>query len=312
MLTQEEIDFYIQFKTMIIYPNKRLCPNKAVSYPISQYNPFLWIANGNTEFSAFCIDGFIINKEKKVNGIFQKLEYKGAIRSIEIEEIIDFMGEQNLISSIKLAKQTKTLYRLFVWPFNFPQGYSDTEAFIQSFDLDISPSGKGIVVNRKLNITLLQLSAGIEKLRGSSFNSVKPLKVGTSFVECYLANNTFNPWPGDADAILFSNTLNVPSHIIEFKTHNIDKPTEDEFIGKYGTEDWRRFDVLFNLQNNLYVNTGYKPKILYIAWGTKNIPNHKNIKIDVIEKGATLSTQVFPKPHYDIFCPDLFDLISIL
>lgn len=297
---------------MIIYPLKRLCPKKVVSNPICPYNPFLWIANGNTEFSAFCIDGFIIDNKKNVNGLFQKLEYKGTIRSIEIEEIIGFMGEQNLISSIKLAKQTKCPYRLFVWPHDFPKGYSETEAYIQSFDLDISASEKEIIVNRKLDITLLQLAAGIKTLRGHSFSKVKSLLVGTSFVECHLANNTFNPWPGDADAILFSNTSNLPSHIIEFKTHNLDKPTENEFIGKYGAQDWRRFEVLYNLQDNLQKNTGYKPKILYIAWGTKEIHNHKNIKIDVIENGVILSTQLFPKPNYDVFSPDLFELISKL
>ena len=109
----------------------------------------------------------------------------------------------------------------------------------------------------------------------------------------------------------FSNTLNFPSHIIEFKTHNIDKPVEKEFVGKY-PEDWRRFDVLYNLQDNLHKNTGYKPKILYIAWGTKNVPNHNDLKIDVIESGAILSTQVFPKPNYNVFSPDLFELISSL
>lgn len=101
---------------MLLIPNKRLRPKQSVSYPISPCNPFLWIAHGNAVFSAFCIDGFIINKEKNVNGIFQKLEYQGGIRDIDIEEIIRFMDEQNLMSAINFSKQTGSPYRLFVWP----------------------------------------------------------------------------------------------------------------------------------------------------------------------------------------------------
>ena len=297
---------------MLIYPKKRLCPKQSVSYPISSHNPFLWVARGNAAFSAFCIDGFIVNGAKKVNGIFQKLEYQGAIRSIEIQEIIHFMGLDNVIAAIKFAKQTTSRYKIFVWPLNFPEGYSADSPLIQMFDLDISEDQKQVVLLRKLDINIKYLATGIQSLRGFSFSSVKTLSVATSNVECFLANNTSNPWPGDLDAVLFSHAINAPSHILEFKTHNVDKPTENEFIGKYGVQDWRRFDVLFDLQNNLHVNTGHKPKILYIAWGTKNVPNHKNIKIDVIEKGKILSTHVFPKPDYDTFNPALFNFISSL
>lgn len=301
---------------MLLIPNKRLCPKQSVPYPISPYNPFLWIADGNAAFSAFCIDGFIINKEKNVNGIFQKLEYQGGIRDIHIQEIIGFMGEQNLISAINFSKQTGSPYRLFVWPFDFPKGYGATDAYIQSFHLDVSDSQGKVILHKKTHITLNQLAEGIQKLRGFGFNNVKPLLVGTSFVECFLANNrlnnTLNPWPGDIDAVVYSNSLNVPSHIIEFKTHNMDKPTEHESIGKYGEQDWRRYDVLFDLQDNLHRKTGHKPKVVYVAWGTKNVDNHKHIKIDVIERGCIISTQLFPKPHYDTFSPALFERITTL
>ncbi len=297
---------------MLLLPNKRICPEQSVAYPVCPYNPFLWIAKGNTEFSSFCIDGFIVNGGKKVASIFQKLEYQGDIRDIKTKEITDFLGKQNLISAINFSKQVDSIYRIFVWPFDFPKSYAKTDAYIQSFHLDISPLQNEIILRKKTNITLNQLSEGIKQLRGFSFSSVKPLLVGTSFVECFLANNTFNPWPGDVDAVIYSNKLNAPSHIIEFKTHNVNTPIENESIDKYGKQDWRRYDVLFDLQDNLHRKTGHKPKILYIAWGTKKIDNHKNIKIDVIEKGRIISTQLFEKPNYEEFSSTLFELITTL
>ncbi len=129
-------------------------------------------------------------------------------------------------------------------------------------------------------------------------------------MECYLANNTTNPWPGDIDTLLFNHTTGRFDAIIEFKTHNIDSPIENERIGKYGQEDWRRFNVLFDLIDNCYHRLGYWPKLFFIVWGTnEHSTHHDKIKIDLIERDKIVGSTLFPRPGYNVFSQDLFDLL---
>ncbi len=165
-------------------------------------------------------------------------------------------------------------------------------------------------IERYKRINLYQLEQGIRKLRGFSFNKVKDLYIASSNVECHLANTTLNPWPGDIDTLLFNHKTQRFEAIIEFKTHNMDKPIEYEGVDKYGKKDWRRFKVLFDLMDNFNSRFGYKPKLFYIVWGTDaRSAHHTNIKIDVIERNQVISTALFPRPNYNVFSQEMFDLL---
>src|SRR5690606_12642801 len=144
--------------------------------------------------------------------------------------------------------------------------FDSERPLIHSFKLN--STGDQLQIENQSKINLDRLEKGIRKLRGFSFSRVKNLNSASSNVECHLANNTTNPWPGDIDAIIFNNITQRFDAIIEFKTHNIDTPIQNERIGKYGQEDWRRFNVLFDLIDNFHKRYGYKPKLFFIVWGT--------------------------------------------
>lgn len=277
-------------------PQRRICPEKKVRFEISAMNPFEWIRLNNSNYVFNEIDGYIIN-EKGVNGVFIKYESKKQtdISSKHALELIN----QNL-AALKLADLLKCPFRIMIWPEDYPNDYDIESKLICSID------NNGIT--KKINFK--QLEDGIKVLRGFSFSNAKNLLTASSFVECYLANNTGNPWPGDLDGLLFDKQSNLFTALIEFKTHNIDSPTNNEYIGKYSEQDWRRFDVLFKIQDEIEKHQGLRPKLFYIVWGTKEIENHKYIKIDTLDNKKIVSTELIERPPFDIFSDTLFNMIK--
>ena len=277
-------------------PNRRICPGKTLRFEISKLNPFAWIQIDNADYIFNELDGYIVN-DNRVNGIF--IKYETSIKNeITTSDILPLLDANQ--SALKLSELLNCPFRLFIWPEDYPKGYDLSEPHITAVD------SKGNM--KKINIT--HLAEGIRKLRGYQFSNPKNLLSANSYVECYLANKTRNPWPGDLDGILFDKKNGVFTSLIEFKTHNIDSPTMDEYIGKYSAQDWRRFEVLFKVQDQIEKYQNFKPNLYYIVWGTKNIPNHQMIKIDTLSNGKVEKSELIERPQFGVYSESLFKLIK--
>ena len=295
---------------ILLIPDNRVCPNKTTRYPVTGINPILWIKTDNVDYRVVSIDGFIVTNQNKVNGIFKKFEYRSSTvnNEITVEAINSVFSE----SEIRLVKNFSEVMNCelytFIWPEDFPDGYDLSSKLIHSYTFNFFRDQLSIKTHKLISIA--ELEDGIRKLRRYSFSAVKNLNSASSNVECYLANNTLNPWPGDIDTIIYDRIKKQYVAIVEFKTHNIDSPIEKEHIGKYGEQDWRRFNVLFDLTDNFNARLGYRPKLFFIVWGTNpELANHSNIKIDLIERGKVLRSFLFPRPNYNQFSEDLFRFI---
>ena len=64
------------------------------------------------------------------------------------------------------------------------------------------------------------------------------------------------------------------------------------------------------MQDEIYKTQNVRPKLFYIAWGTKDIPNHENIKIDLIGKNEVIKTKTMKRPIFGKFSIELFNEIS--
>lgn len=292
---------------ILLIPGNRICPNKATKYPVTGINPMLWIRVVNEDYTVVSVDGFIVTNQNRVNGVFKKFEYRSDGVSDEIS--IDAINSVFLESEVRLIKDFSEVmncgFYLFIWPEDFPRGYNLSSELIHLYTFYVNKDELAIKTHKLISIS--ELEKGIRRLRGYSFSVVKNLNSASSNVECYLANNTHNPWPGDIDTIIYDRVQKQYLAIVEFKTHNIDSPIEEEHIGKYGDQDWRRFNVLFDLIDNFHAKLGYRPKLFFIVWGTNSQSvNHNNIKVDLIERKRVLRSILFPRPNYNQFSDDLF------
>lgn len=295
---------------ILLTPLSRVCVGKSTKYPVTEYLPLLWIKPQGEKYTVVNIDGFIIDKNHSVNGIFKKAEFISEFENEEFTpESIFQLITQNEFKVIKsFASTFETDIHTFIWPKDFPTRYSVSDKLIYSLKFDFKDAE--IAVSSVKKISLQELEKGISILRGFSFKNVKNLNSSSSNVECYLANNTTNPWPGDLDAIIFDNTEEKFIALLEFKTHNIDTPIENEHIGKYGQEDWRRFDVLFDLIDNFQAKLKHSPKLFFIVWGTNlHSKNHRKIKVDLLQRNKILRTEYLDRPAFNEFSENLFSLL---
>lgn len=287
-----------------------VCPNQKVRFPISKVNPLKWIELIKENHMVFDVDGFIIDRFKKPSGNFSRFEIDSRdphdLEKNDLIEVIINNFPNKIKGNIVFSKILNTDHWVIVTIKDFPKGYEQNCRGILSLNFQLIDNR--IILKSKKFLTLNQMEQGIKKLRKMSFSKVKPLKSAPSHLSCYLNNQTLNPFPGDLDGIVIRD--NIIRSLIEFKTHNIDSPIEDENIGKYGPQDWRRFNVLYSLQEEIYKVQNVKPKLFYIAWGTKDIPNHENIKIDLIGKNEVIKTKILKRPIFGEFSIELFNEIS--
>lgn len=295
---------------ILLIPEKRVCPGKETRYPITRFNPIHWIKTHDADFIVTGIDGFIVTNENKVNGIFKKFEYieEDPNEPILTEAIQRVYSESENWLVHNLSEVLNCRSYTFFWPLKFPVGYNINSKVIHFYLFNYE--GKNLQIKTHKLISLKDLENGIKRLRGFSFSKVKNLNSSSSNVECFLANHTKNPWPGDIDAVIYYRQKNKYAAFIEFKTHNIDTKTSHEHIGKYGQQDWRRFDVLFDLLDNFKAKLGYKPKLFFIVWGSDpNNANHADLKIDCIERNKIIKSSLFPRPEHNQFSRELFEFI---
>lgn len=295
----------------LIQPRRRVCEGKTTKYPVNPNDPFLWLKRNDKDFSVVSIDGYIVNQSKNINGIFKKLEFEytsgNELNEITIDDLLQAINVQELILFQKLAETFNCVNRIFLWPKDFPKNFDHKSKVVISISLGKNDSGD-IYIRNQIIGTIGNLEAMIAKLRGFSFKSVKNLLSAETNMECYLANATGNPWPGDIDSIIFSKKTNEFVSIIEFKTHNGPSEVSNEHIGKYGDQDWRRFEVLYSIKEKLkQVNKSTSPSIFFIVWGSRDLASHNYIKIDLIDNNKVLQTSLISRPVFGKYSSDLFD-----
>lgn len=292
----------------IFKPTRRTCPGKTVKYPITQLKPESWLNNSGETFTFSSLDGYVIDKSGKVTAFMDRFEFDGSYedRHNFVKSLLDRFGNE-IRTNLKLATQLNIPYRVFLWSKDFPHKDELHERKIIVFLPELI--NNEVDLSHAKWINLKGLEAGIKKYRGRSYNAVKSLKSANSNVECYLANQTKNPWPGDIDGLIVDKSSGLVKSIIEFKTHNIDSPIEEQFIGKYGKQDWRRFEVLYSLQDSIQSALGHRPKLFYMVWGTGDYTNHRHLKIDEIVNGQSVNSTTFVRPEFGAFSPELFDIL---
>lgn len=268
----------------IIFPKYKICPDCKLkgNSPSSPAEPPLDRFKECLPFEMFItsFEGVSINfKKKKVTRFFRLYEYiknnEAGKKKVfaDISKWLDHNPDPRLIINKEIAFNTKCNLSFVFVPANYP--YEETNVFSELSSCPI------IVATYHLDGRLEILAYSIEsfcksvrELRGGKFfEHRKKLKVARTYFECYLSNKTKDPWPGDIDALICKRVDGKyrPFMLVEFKTHNLNTPIEEEETFKYFKEDKRRLNALSIIQNALKVN------FIYIIWNR----NDSKIKIEI-------------------------------
>ncbi len=280
----------------IVRPSMQVCPGKRTQYPPVQRGPINWIRRALPEdYKAIDFDGFSVSRTRIVTRLLLLREFVVDNNPVQNDVNIDEEDIEYLLNDIRspnglwparvdFARQLGVDIDVVLCPRDYPVDthHGDTIYYIAGA---IDEQNSEVI-----NMDLDDLQQRIRALRGRSFDRPKNLNAAKTKLECWLANNTGDPWPGDLDGVLMLN--GEPLCILEFKTHNLNTPIQDERIGKYGKEDWRRFYVLYSLQQSL----GNIP-ILFVVWGE----NHGEIKIDkIVENDRLDSSSIINKNEQEL------------
>lgn len=276
-------------------PKLSLCPNKKTKYPPTNINPLYhinaYLIKMKSDIIGINYDGYIVNKSSKEITHFLLLrEYDASCNLRDIwQSVFDEMlcGNRLCQARIAIANDMNIPFSIFLIPEDYPYLNQDKTALIINNITDCC----NIPRNHFMISNMREFISFINNFRGGPFKyKAKGLSAANTKFECYLANEYgYTPFPGDLDGLLIRD--NRALAILEFKTHNLDTPIEDQYLGQYGKEDWRRIEVLHNLKEYLNV------PIYVIFWG----PKHSNVKIDkIIKLGEVKDSRVvnwgtFPK-----------------
>ncbi len=276
-----------------------ICPNQQTRYrPMG--NTFISdVMNtintlDNSQIKAASIDGYIVDIHGNVTRLLLKREF-----SFEQYEGFNQIAEnKNIFLEFDEIKVLKEGYRLLASQLGCGIDFLFIPWSYPYEDLDNDPDKAYMVLYRieppPLNsakfefISANEYAARINTFRERSFRNSKPLKVASTYLECYLANDDKseekNPFAGDIDLFVYQGEKS--KLIIEFKTHNLTTPIADEYFNKYATQDERRIQVLVDLAN------ATDSKVLFVFWGVK----HNEVKVQLISKDRNvISQEVFEK-----------------
>jgi hypothetical protein len=295
----------------ILKKNGRVCPNKKTKYPPAVDSPANWIrAINNQNLHVFDIHGYTISYGK-VTKIMYLFEYlKDTLdEPFDVHGAIKKTKQNKLIPFIKLfSEQLKVDIDIVFIPYEYPSAvgsYSYKEKLLYSNNLEHITYVKNILkeTTKIIKYSLDEFKVVIHNLRGYSYKKVKNLKSADTLLECYMANETYDPWPGDLDGVLYEGERLIA--ILEYKTHNLPTPIDQQGIGKYPDEDKRRFKVIQNLQVQLKTDT----PLIYIVWGEK----HDLIKMDkimTVNNQARVVNTILVKKENNSFVEKLLKLIK--
>ncbi len=211
-----------------------VCPNQEVRYPPTQDSPTSWLRGKVSGLDVITIHGYIVDIKNKISALFLKAEFDescGVNTNDLTERYVNYDGWALLK---KLSEVINCPVNLLLIPHNFPyssndENYHDSKCIHYYEDIIHLKFDKGSL------ISLVDVKNILATLRQRNFKYSKPLKSSLSYFECYLANDGYenkSPWPGDIDGVLFFNGHHRA--ILEYKTHNLRSPINNEYIGKYG------------------------------------------------------------------------------
>ena len=115
----------------------------------------------------------------------------------------------------------------------------------------------------------------------------KGLILGTSTLECYLANEKKDEgaaWPGDADLVLVDSNF-TPQAIIEFKKHTLKTPIADQKLSNYyrrgnnWSPDGRKYNRLAMLRDYLSGNAPLPMIVVYFP----TLTSINQVKLERVE-----------------------------
>lgn len=247
-----------------------------------------------SQIKAASIDGYIVDVHRNVTRLLLKREFCFE----KNEDFNQIVANKTLFLEIEEIKFLKEGYRLLASQLSCGIDFLFIPCAYPYQDLDNDPDKPYMVLYKieppPLNSAKFQFisandyAARINSFRGRSFRNSKPLRVASSYLECYLANDDKseekNPFAGDIDLFVYQGGKS--KLIIEFKTHNLNTPIADEYFNKYATQDERRIQVLIDLAN------ATDSKVLFVFWGER----HNEVKVQLISKDRNvISQEVFEK-----------------
>ncbi len=273
------------------------CPGEKAGIS-SEPLPFEWIKNSLPQkYVIVDFDGGVVNfLYKKVTAFFIKKEFVfDNLEDITDEKIIELYNaehDERLLERCNISQILDVPLFFISWPKDYPE-HSYSEIPKPVFIFQITQQDNKINIKKINQGTVKDLEDFIFSYRQWRIPRVKSLLISKTHMECHL-NKTSSPWPGDYDGVIFEKDSQKVLGILEFKTHNLDTPIEDQSITKYSTADVRRFKPLHYLQKNLMVKQYVLPSILYVIWGTKK--HHTKIKIQKFDDQKILAEEYVDSP----------------
>ena len=291
--------------------NLIVCPDQAVSNPPSKCIPLHWLRSEKTdEVKIFDVDGYIVDFiGQKVTSFFIKREYSfddiNELNEETLTKTLETDEQEELKDVLSLSTKIKIPTYVFFWPNNYPfEEYKEIEKPVYIFEMKLEQREIIFIPIEKGDKNSVQKF--IAKERNFSFKFVKPLKISKSYMECYLSK-TSDPWPGDLDGIIQLKKNNKITALLEFKTHNLESPIEDERVDKYQEQDLRRFKVISYLQRQIGELQDDMPPILFIVWGHKQ--QHQKIKIQAIKNLQIEKEEIIDSPMYNFDYKSFYEKI---
>jgi len=280
----------------------RLCPNRHTKYPPASCHPFSWMRDNMPAGTITDIDGFTIDENKEnVTGLIQKREYdvKDYNSVLDGEVVADSIFQVEKEKEWKLRYTISTILDvplyLALWPIDYPiKKANETSNPVVVYNIGLK--NENLHFRTEFIGDTNELTGFIRKLRnGRSFRSIKPLAVASTRMECYLAMNTNDPWPGNLDAAIWNKEKKIITAIIEFKTHNYPQyGIPSQRFGQWKGDE-RRYRALDIMQKHLGAKSE-KPKFIYIIWGTDK--SHTEIKLQSIENLKASNDKYIKRPEF--------------
>ncbi|MHB8355462.1 MAG: hypothetical protein ACYDDQ_02090 [Vulcanimicrobiaceae bacterium] len=270
----------------------------------------------------FPLSGYTVRTtDKAITAVFEKCQYNldpGETFGSTPFPIASLLTRERIKGAAGFADLLGIPFQLFSWASDLPPPFPrPTETLLSIYETAIRGGGAGLTAGPTNQMSIHGLRVMLRTYRGP-LNKIRALNSAASRLECYLAgtpasDGLYDPWPGDLDAMVFDAVENKVTALVEFKTHNLDKPTSEEWFGQYYTQDAYRADVLFHLRDAIAAKQGQASNLYYVVWGTGSYANHQNLKVTRLTDRANLrgtSVDTIARPAFGNFSHALFDHVT--
>lgn len=279
----------------------KLCPKASKpDFPPVPCYPFFWMRENIEVGSITDIDGFVINEDKgRVTALMQRREYYPKdYDSVSDENLVlnSILKSENKLEWVRrciLSETLKVPLYLVLWPEDYPAKEVDIAKPVIVYE--VKKTSDSICLRKEFRGSISNLSMLIRSFRERYFDRVKLFKISMTMMECHMAWETRDPWPGNLDAIVWDEKKKSFEAIIEFKTHNHPRyRVKDQYFGQWEGDE-RRYKAFDILQKHLG-DVSTKPKFIYVIWGTQEV--HKEIKLQTIDDLKAYDDELIKRPEF--------------